>query len=95
MQDYWTRVRQRAVELGGDGCSGVPDFYKDCCDEHDIHYRTHCDIDGNPITRAEADSRIRQCIQAKSFAGVLSPMALWRWLGLRLLGGRAWNNNVH
>lgn len=91
--EYWDRIRQLAAELKSDGCSGVPDFYKDCCDEHDIHYRTRKDIDGNPITRAEADARIRACIQERSRFGILSPMAAWRWLGLRLLGGRAWRNN--
>lgn len=90
--DYWIAVRARARELGSDGCSGVLDFYLDSCLEHDIHYRTHCWLDGTPITRRKADKRFRNVIQSRSWFGSYSPMAWWRWAGLRRFGGNAWRN---
>ena len=88
---YWAAVRARAAELKADGCSGVPEFYRDCCMNHDIHYRTHKTLEGEPITRAEADARFRRCMQDRSRFGKSSPMALWRWLGVRLFGRKAWS----
>jgi len=71
------------------GCTGVPDFYKSCCDDHDEHYSAH------DVTRAEADAEFRRCIQGKSPLGKCSPMALWRWAGVRLLGRHAWRRGGH
>jgi hypothetical protein len=90
---YWLRVRARAGELKSDGCSGpaLKGFYGDCCAEHDIHYRTHRTLDGDPITRAEADRRFRCCMQARSRLGRASPMAWWRWLAVRNGGGKPWD----
>ena len=60
--------------------------------EHDIHYRTHAWLDGAPIFKSEADARFRQVIQARSFLGRVSPMAWWRWAGVALFGGKAWDH---
>ena len=90
LDDYWQRVRDRAAELQSDGCSGVPDFYLDCCLEHDIAYRTHKNIFGEELTKAQADAHFRRCMQARSTFGVLSPMSWWRWLAVRWLGGKSW-----
>lgn len=57
--DYWIRVRVRAAELGGDHCTWVPDFYSDCCDEHDIAYRTGRTVDGAPRSQQQADLDLR------------------------------------
>lgn len=83
-EKYWALVRQRAKELGSDGCTGVVDFYLDCCLEHDIAYRTKADIYGLSRTNREADRDFRYCVQSRSPFGVLSPMAWWRWAGLRI-----------
>ena len=83
----WDRVRARAKELNSDGCTGVKDFYKDCCLLHDIYYRTGADLDGQPVTRREADALLRDCIRSRSRLGKWSPLALVRWTGTRLLGG--------
>lgn len=91
--DYWARVRQRAKELGADGCTVVPEFYHHCCNEHDIHYRTHKTLDGEPITRAEADKRLRDCIIQSSMLHRFSPMAWWRWAAVRAFAFHAWNKN--
>ncbi len=88
---YWLHIRERARRLNADGCTGVPDFFLDACLEHDVHYRTHAWVDGTPIFKSEADARLRDVIQSRSAFGVLSPMSYWRWLGVKLLGHRAWN----
>lgn len=88
--EYRQRVRLVAKALGSDGCSGVPNFYLDACLEHDAHYRLGKTLDGVPITRAQADATFRSRIQSMSPFGVASPMALWRWAGVRLFGGSSW-----
>lgn len=42
------------------------------------------------ITRAEADMRLRQCLMNHSKLGRYSPMAWWRWLGVRIGARHAW-----
>lgn len=66
-----------------DGCTAVPDFDfgADCCGEHDTYYQS------KEITRAEADKRLRQCIQKKGY--ILLPWIYWA--GVRLLGWTHWN----
>lgn len=29
-ENHWDKVRVEAKFLGSDGCSGVPEFYRDC-----------------------------------------------------------------
>ena len=60
--------------------------------EHDIHYRTHCWLDQEPIFKSEADVRFRQVIQARSMFGSASPMSWWRWAGVALFGRKAWGH---
>ena len=94
-QRYWKWVREIAQDLKSDGCSAIPylsnEFFEDCCFEHDIHYRTGKTIFGDPITRAQADQRLRECIQIRSDLGKLDPLAWWRWAAVRLFGGGAWH----
>ena len=89
-ETYWRRVRRKAAELGSDGCSGVPDFYLDCCLEHDIAYRTGKTITGKVLTREEADHRLMECIREKSFLGKWSPMAWWRYWAVRFMARKSW-----
>lgn len=91
-EEYWQRVKERAAELLSDGCSGVPDFHVICCLEHDIAYRTGQTVDGESLTRAEADARFRRCIQSRSLLGFFSPMSWWRWLGVRVGGSASWQD---
>lgn len=91
---YWKRVRERAADLGSDGCTGVSELYRDCCFEHDIAYRTGHTVLGRATTREEADRRFRQCIQSRSALGRFSPVSWVRWAGVRLFGGftdHAWS----
>jgi hypothetical protein len=82
---YWDRVREWAKHSGA-GCTAVPDFYKECCWEHDHAYRTGRTIEGAPISRKEADKWLRDCIQNRSKLGKFSPMSWWRWTGVRMFG---------
>jgi hypothetical protein len=92
-EEYRTLMRARARALHADGCSGVPDFYLDACLEHDVHYRTHRWLSGLPLTRRQADACFRRRMQQTSLFGWFSPMALWRWGGVRLFGERAWETD--
>lgn len=83
---YWDRVRDKAYELGTDGCSGATGAFAECCYEHDIFWRTGKTLNGKPITRKEANTRFRHCMQARSRFGFFSPMAWWRWAAVTLVG---------
>ena len=76
--------------IATDGCSGVPDFYLNCCIIHDWFYRTHRDFNGNPVTKNYADKVLRDCIKSQSWLGFLSPMAWWRYYGVKQFGKKAW-----
>lgn len=89
--EFWKQITDKATELKSDGCTGVADFYKECCYLHDIYYRTHLDLNGDPITKAEADKALRDCIRCKSRFGFWNPMAIWRWIGVKMFAQRAWD----
>ncbi len=88
--DYWRQIRERAAEDGFDGCTGVTNAHRDCCLEHDLHYRTHATLDGDPITKAQADRRFLDCMKRRSKLGTLSPLAWWRYLAVRFLNRKSW-----
>lgn len=90
-EQYWALVVRCARAVEADGCSGVPDFYRECCDAHDVAYRTGANALGAPRTQRDADRELRECIQARSPWGNWSPMAWWRWVVLRLVGSRAYH----
>lgn len=77
--------------IKSDGCTNAPDFYLKACRIHDWYYRTHIDFDETPITKDEADKRFRFLMQRESVLGRFSPMATWRWLGVKLFGHSAWH----
>lgn len=70
--------------LKSDGCTGVKDIYRACCIVHDLGCEHHIDPWGNSITRRETDANFRRCMQSKSPLGKYSPVAFFRWLGVRL-----------
>ena len=94
---YWPSLTQDDFDLIGkfvesDGCTGVPDFYRDCCVIHDWWFRTHRNLDGTSITEARANSNLKQCIQTRSVLGKASLIArLWYW-GVRKFGKKAWTS---
>ncbi len=67
-----------------DGCTMSPDFNfgSDCCGEHDYHYQDRT------ITRAEADRRLRACMQKKGY--VVLPWIYWGFV--RAFGGFHWRD---
>lgn len=89
---YWDRVKDAAKRLHGDGCSASPDlWFRICCDEHDVIYRTGKDADGKPVSRAGADWRLLRCIQRKSplakvYLGGLSPLSYIYYAFVRIGG---------
>ena len=90
---YWDRVKAHAHALKGDGCTSSPDLtYRLCCDEHDIHYRTGKTIDGTPITRAEADKKLFDCMREQGRTPVVGKFLIpaFYYLGVRLLARKAW-----
>lgn len=86
MGDYWDRVRERAAQLGSDGCTGVGPAFRDCCLEHDIAYRTGATVDGEPQTKQQADARFLACMQRKSKFGWWSPLAWVRYFAVKKFG---------
>ena len=93
MPDYIALVESKCAALGCDGCTGVPDFFLMGCLEHDIAYRTGRDPFGKPITKREADERLKWYIQNHSVFGRLSPLAMWRWWFVRTFVSKAWRGN--
>lgn len=90
-KDYWQIVRAKADDLGTDGCTMASSAFADCCARHDVEYRLgKSAVTGRPLTRAEADLRLRGCMQSRSLLGWYSPMAWIRWVAVRLFGGKAW-----
>lgn len=104
---YWEWIKSEAALIGTDGCSAVLGFHVECCLEHDASYAHAKDprsayrfarlgsVDAweraDPITRAEADRRFRQCHQNRSRFGRWSVMAFYRWLGVKWGGQKAWD----
>ena len=96
MKRYWTRVKEMAAALHGDGCTASPDlFYRRCCDEHDIHYRTGKTVDGEPITRAQSDKRLFQCMKKAGKTPVLGRflIPLTFWFMVRVFARNAWKGD--
>lgn len=81
---YWERIADKAAELGTDGCTGATGAFRDCCLEHDIHWRTGKTLDGTPISKQEANNRFRSCMQSRSIFGYYSPVAWYRWCAVSL-----------
>lgn len=75
-----------------DGCTKIPDIHVHCCWQHDYCYQLGMDpreaFRGNitPISRREADALFRQCMECEDPLGRFSPLAWWRWAGVRVFG---------
>jgi hypothetical protein len=89
-EEYWNKVEVKANELESDGCSVVLDINVECCNEHDIAYRTGKDVEGNPKSRTQADEDFKECNQKRSYFRKLSPFSWWTWIGVRLFGGKSY-----
>ena len=91
--DYVTQLHKA---ISSDGCTAVPDFYKECCIIHDLAYRYKMSPWGTPMTKADADNGFRTCIQSRSKLGRCSPLSWVRYFGVAVFGKRAWKHaTVH
>jgi hypothetical protein len=91
VKDYWQIVRDRADDLGSDGCTMATSAFRDCCLRHDLEFRTgRSAVSRRPLTRAEADARFLACMQSRSALGWFSPMAWIRYAAVRMFGQRHW-----
>jgi hypothetical protein len=88
--DYWQLIRDKADELGTDGCTFAGSAFRDCCKRHDIEYRTGQTVSGKVVTRDEADRRFLACMQSRSRLGWFSPIAWLRYLAVRQFGDKSW-----
>lgn len=90
------RLPKNLTDNNNDGCTIVPDFnFTSCCVEHDFYYGNHHDYEGNPISRSEADKRLKECIsKQKGPIGYKWAVTPWiYWLGVRAFGGLLWNSD--
>lgn len=90
--DYWTRVRDVGDRIGADGCTMATGIRRDCCVEHDIAYRLGRTVDGQSLTKQEADKRFLACMQRRAWLGWWSPVAWVRYAAVKWFGGSAWRN---
>src|SRR3990167_2261901 len=106
---FYNWAESEAALIESDGCSKVTGAYKNCCFVHDLSYYYAKDPinayklylqgeldpwrEARAIDQKEADKDLRRCMQSQSKFGWWSPMAGWRWLGLRIAGRKAWEGH--
>jgi hypothetical protein len=99
-KEYWDTIIVWG-QLYSDGCTGVPDFYRQACDEHDWHWRFGMTLYGEPITFDESNARFKAVIRAmarrnlgwnpKTWLNVFGfPMSRWRRVGVTTAGRHIW-----
>lgn len=80
---YWDAIVANAKGRGSDGCTLVGEHHQECCFEHDINW-SGTTLEGDPISKEEANLRFKACIQSRSIFGRFSPMSYWRFFGVTL-----------
>lgn len=70
-----------------DYCTHAPDlnFGTTCCKQHDLDYE-----DSSPLSRAEADARLRKCISDKGY--IVLPWIYW--IAVRIFGNTHYKQAV-
>ena len=84
-REYWSGVHTLASTLKSDGCTGVPDWFKWTCLEHDCHYRTHQSLSGSPLSKEDADYILRVRIQQCDMSILKWPISWIRWFGVAVV----------
>lgn len=106
---FWPWVESEAGLIEADGCSKVSGAFRKCCLRHDLEYFWGKDasdayrlyIAGEPeywfnakaVTKGTADANFRRCMQSQSRFGFFSPVAFYRWLGVKLGATGAWESH--
>lgn len=88
---YYDRLREIADRRGFDGCTMATGLRRECCAEHDFHYKVHRRLTGGRITKDEADRLFLHCMQRRGWLGWWSPLAWARYAAVRWFGQRAWD----
>ena len=83
----WCRVHDLSYYFARDPVSAYLNYR--LCAAGDLNYWHNA----MPITKADADAAFRRGIQSDSAAGFFSPVALWRWLGVKCFGGKTWESH--
>ena len=93
---YWNDVHALARSLAADGCSGVPDTFVWTCLEHDCFYRLHRHINGEEISKMQADYTLRRRVQQTQMSILKWPISWIRWFGVavvfRRVSQHAWDS---
>lgn len=79
-------ARWKAAYDASDGCTLALPIAPECCRRHDADYTTGTDEAGNPLTRAQADQRLYECILSAGYP----KMAWWRWAAVRAGAASRW-----
>jgi hypothetical protein len=105
---HWIRSEAALVDADGCSgpATGV---HIECCFEHDLSYYYAKDPHSAyrlyrggaldpwpcalPIDRPTVEARFRKCHQNRSKLGRWSPMALFRWVGVRVGGQASWDKH--
>lgn len=90
MTSYHDELEALATSIGSDGCTHALQVRVECCWEHDWAYVTGTTPRGEPLTKAQADQRFRDCLCAHSPLRWLSPWAWVRWLAVSRFGHGNW-----
>lgn len=106
---YWDFIEQESALIKTDGCSKVSGAFRKRCRVHDLAYYYAKDpvdaykryvagdraywLHATATTKGEADAEFRKGIQSDSALGFFSPVAAWRWLGLKIGGQAAWDSH--
>lgn len=95
---YEAWLKEVAMLNQFDGCTGVSEVYRICCLQHDFAYHSGFDALsvylGSPqkLSRRQADAQFKACNQEESFMKRWSPIALFRWIGVRAFGWALWGD---
>ncbi len=83
--------------IRGDGCTAAPDLtFANCCRQHDADYTLRHDQDGRPLTRAQADRRLRECMKREAATPIGRWVLSWAyWTGVRVAGWTRWGKHGH
>lgn len=90
-REHW---RKLVSLVKADGCSSAPDlWFSDCCNCHDVYYRSGKDEHGFTLTRAQADRLFLRCLREASISTfgkwILAPIY---YCAVRIFGGGCWRD---